>query len=173
MSHRAYIGFGSNLGDREAVFRAAVNALSATEGLVVRRCSSLYETEPVGIVDGGPSFINAAISVDTTVPPVELMEVLRRIEQTLGKSPDHRSDQSRSIDLDLLLYDEEQFVDHGLEVPHPRMHDRAFVLIPLCEIAPDVKHPGLGCSVSGLLDRLPEVAVRGIRKSRETSGAVA
>jgi len=174
MSHQAYIGFGSNLGDRKAVFQAALEALSASPGLVIRARSALYETEPVGIVDGGPRFINAAIGLETTLSPAEIMTVLHRIELVLGKSPDHRSDKSRSIDLDLLLYDEELFaLDDGLEVPHPRMHDRAFVLIPLCEIAPDVRHPRLGCSVSTLVSRLSEIQVKGVRRSTDTSAAVA
>jgi len=104
MSSAAYIGFGSNQGDRENVFYEAVAELEKVADIVVKRSSRLYETAPIGIVDGGGTFLNGVIEVETELSPRELLEALRVIELRLGKTPTHKSDQSRIIDLDLLLF---------------------------------------------------------------------
>jgi 2-amino-4-hydroxy-6-hydroxymethyldihydropteridine diphosphokinase len=159
----AYIGFGSNVGDRESKFREALEALESTEEIVVTRFSSLYETEPVGLSDGGSLFLNAAVEVETSLAPNDLLAAIHTIELGLGKSPVHRSNLSRSIDLDLLLYGNQVFKKDELEVPHPRMHVRGFVLVPLAQIAPHIMHPILKCSVKTLLGRLSIEELRGVR----------
>jgi 2-amino-4-hydroxy-6-hydroxymethyldihydropteridine diphosphokinase len=151
----AYIGFGANMGDRVATFFKALDALRDMPTSEVVAWSRLYETEPVGLTDGGPRFLNAAVAVKTDLSPHELIHRMRLIERGLGKSLHHRSDLSRTIDLDLLLYRDRRVSDRDLEVPHPRMHLRAFVLAPLCDLAADAVHPILGVSLQQLLDRLP------------------
>ncbi len=154
MSTDAYIGFGSNMGDRNAAFDNAVKLIGDLPETTVRTTSMLYETAPVGLSDAGPDFLNAVIAVQTGLSAEDLWKGLQSIERILGKSPDHRSDLSRAIDLDLLLYGDERIERDGIEVPHPRMHERAFVLVPLARIAPDIVHPTLGCSIRELHGRL-------------------
>ncbi|MGB6064329.1 MAG: 2-amino-4-hydroxy-6-hydroxymethyldihydropteridine diphosphokinase [Desulfomonilaceae bacterium] len=155
MSRYAYIGFGSNQGDRELKFREALAALAELPVTTVEKHSGLYETEPIGLADNGSKFLNAAVALKTDLSPVELMKMLRVIELNLGKSPTHRSDMSRTIDLDLLLYEDLHISEDGLEIPHPRMHHRAFVLVPLAEIAAEVGHPVLRSAIGKILDCLP------------------
>lgn len=151
----AYIGFGSNLGDRLGLFHAALEALDNLPATRIKSRSSVYETEPEGITDNGSNFLNAVIGLETKLDAQELMAMMRTIELRLGKSPHHRSDMSRAIDLDLLLYGDENRRVGDLILPHPRMHQRAFVMVPLVEIAPDVQHPVFECQMSALLRRLP------------------
>ena len=163
MSAVAYIGFGSNLGDRRRTFEQAISALEQTPGVEITCLSSLYETEPVGLRDDGGEFLNAVIRVETSLSAAEIMAAIGSIEQRLGKSVSHRSDLSRVIDLDLLLYGDSRVSLKGLELPHPRMHRRAFVLVPLAEIAPHAVHPLSGRTVEELKNNLPGHDLDGVR----------
>ena len=147
----AFVGIGSNLGDREATLRRAVELLAAEEGIEVVAVSELRETEPVGPVEQGP-FVNGAVRLATELPPHELLERLLAIEQRLGRVRKERFG-PRTIDLDLLVYGEQVIDEPGLTIPHPRLHERRFALDPLAELAPDLAIPGKG-SISALLARL-------------------
>ncbi|MFH0957083.1 MAG: 2-amino-4-hydroxy-6-hydroxymethyldihydropteridine diphosphokinase [Pseudomonadota bacterium] len=159
----AYVGFGANLGDPEATLMVALEKIGALNGVSLRKVSSIYQTAPVGLVDGGPEFLNAAMELKTELKPLELMNDLRKIERALGKHRQHRSDRSRKIDLDLLLFGGKRFVAHGVEIPHPRMDDRAFVLVPLVEIAPDLVHPKLKLTLKQMLEKLNRQDVQDVR----------
>ncbi|MDQ1237881.1 MAG: 2-amino-4-hydroxy-6-hydroxymethyldihydropteridine diphosphokinase [Thermodesulfobacteriota bacterium] len=155
MTLRAYIGFGANLGDRTKTFQSVLEELDSSRGVEVKAVSPLYETEPQGISDGGSSFLNAAIGLDTSLSIQDLIDRLRAVELLLGKAPDHNSDMSRRVDLDMLLYGDAIIETPSLKVPHPRMHKRAFVLLPLMDIAPNVSHPVLGRTIEELVRELP------------------
>jgi 2-amino-4-hydroxy-6-hydroxymethyldihydropteridine diphosphokinase len=144
---RAYVGIGANLGDPAGQVRAAVAALRALPQVRLAATSSLYRTAPVGYLDQ-PAFVNAVAAVETTLSPHALLAALRGIEAAAGRERSFRN-APRTLDLDLLLYGEQTLHDAELTVPHPRMHQRAFVLVPLAEIAPEVRIPGRG-SVSSL-----------------------
>lgn len=133
-SYIAYIGLGSNLGDREAYLRLAVEGLQADPEVEVIRCSDLYETDPVGYVDQD-SFLNMAVAVRTARPPHALYRLMADIERRLGRTRDIRWG-PRTLDLDLLWIGQELDTPE-LTVPHPRMWERAFVLIPLLEVIGD------------------------------------
>ena len=143
MMARAYVGLGSNLGDREGALRAAVAALGATEGIQVVAVSTFRETEPVDYLDQ-PRFLNAAAAVDTTLAPRELLDVLLAVERSLGRTREGPRFGPRTIDLDLLLYGDESVDEPGVRVPHPRLHERAFALEPLAELDPGLVVPGHG-----------------------------
>jgi 2-amino-4-hydroxy-6-hydroxymethyldihydropteridine diphosphokinase len=147
----AFVGIGSNLGDREAHLRRAIQLLGDEDGIDVVAVSELRETEPVGPVEQG-AFLNGAVQVATDLPPRELLERLLGIEQQLGRVRVERYG-PRTIDLDLLVYGDLIVEEPGLTVPHPRLHERRFALEPVAELAPDLAVPGRG-SISGLLAEL-------------------
>jgi 2-amino-4-hydroxy-6-hydroxymethyldihydropteridine diphosphokinase len=147
----AFVGIGSNLGDREAALRRAVELLAAEERIEVVAVSELRETEPVGPVEQG-LFLNGAVRLATELPPRELLERLLAIERRLGRVRTERFG-PRTIDLDLLVYGEQVIDEPGLTIPHPRLHERRFALDPLAELAPDLVIPGRG-SISALLAKL-------------------
>jgi 2-amino-4-hydroxy-6-hydroxymethyldihydropteridine diphosphokinase len=147
----AFVGIGSNLGDREDHLRRALDLLAAEERIEVVAVSLLSETEPVGPVEQGP-FLNGAVQVSTDLAPRELLERLLEVEQRLGRVRLERFG-PRTIDLDLLLYGDEIVDEPGLTLPHPRLHERRFALEPLAELAPDLVVPGRG-RVSALLAKL-------------------
>jgi len=151
----AYIGLGANQGDRAANLYNAVARLSATPGVTIKQMSTLIDTPAVGGPEGSPPFLNGAIAIETTLGSHALMKVLTDIEKELGRVRREKWE-PRLIDLDLLLYGTEIISSDNLIVPHPLMHERAFVLRPLAEIAPKVVHPTLQMSVEGLLDNLRE-----------------
>jgi 2-amino-4-hydroxy-6-hydroxymethyldihydropteridine diphosphokinase len=139
---RAYIGIGANLGDAQTHVREAIVELGKLSRTQLLAASSLYRTKPVGHIDQ-PDFINAVAATETALDPHELLASLRKIEQQYSRVRTFRN-APRTLDLDVLLYDEAQFSDEMLTVPHPRMHERAFVLAPLAEIAPGARIPGRG-----------------------------
>ena len=149
---RVYIGLGANLGPKEVTILRAVDLLGAEDGIEVLELSQLRETEPVGIVDQ-PSFLNGAVALETTLSPWELLDVMLRIEQELGRVRDDERWGPRTIDLDLLVYGDEVMDEPGLRTPHPRLHERRFALEPLAELDPELGIPGLG-KVRGLLEAI-------------------
>ena len=137
------MGLGSNLGDREATLRQALDLLAREPGVELRRVSTFRETEPVGFLDQ-PRFLNAAAEVETELPATELLARLLDVERRLGRVRGGPRFGPRTIDLDLLLYGEETIRERGLTVPHPRLHERRFALEPLAELDPDLELPGRG-----------------------------
>ncbi|MCZ6682550.1 MAG: 2-amino-4-hydroxy-6-hydroxymethyldihydropteridine diphosphokinase [Planctomycetota bacterium] len=153
--HVAYVGLGSNMGNREKNIAAALNSLESTRGINVTKASALYETEPVGGPPGQDSFINAVVRVETTLTSRRLLAVCLNIEDSLGRKRSVRWG-PRTIDLDLLSFDDEIRASAKLMLPHPHMHTRRFVMEPLAEIAPDFVHPTLEQTAAEILDGLPE-----------------
>jgi len=151
----AYIALGSNLGDRHENLGKALSALQESAGIVVQQVSSYFVTEPVGGSPGQDKFLNAAAELDTELSPQDLLRALLEIEQRLGRIRGERFG-PRTIDLDLLLYDQVVLDEPGLVIPHPRMHERLFVLRPLAEIAAEVVHPVLGQNIQALARQVPE-----------------
>ncbi|MBQ5961445.1 2-amino-4-hydroxy-6-hydroxymethyldihydropteridine diphosphokinase [Massilia sp. ZL223] len=137
----AFIGIGANLGDAQANVLDAIARLKALPGATLLGSSSLYRTAPID--SSGDDYVNAVASIDTTLAPQALLEALQEIELAHGRERPHRN-APRTLDLDLLLYGDETIATGTLSVPHPRMHERAFVLAPLLEIAPSVAIPGRG-----------------------------
>ncbi len=140
---RAYVGLGANLGDRAAMLQAALEQLEREPGVTIVAISSVRETEPVGFLDQ-PRFMNAAVAVDTKLSPRELLDRLLGIERRLGRTREGPRFGPRTIDLDLLLYGDEQVDEPGLQVPHPRLHERVFALEPLAELDSELVVPGRG-----------------------------
>jgi len=139
---RAFVAFGSNLGDREGTIRAALAALDAAEGVDVVHVSSFEETDPVGFLDQ-PRFVNGAAELRTELSPRALLDLLLEVEAQFGRDRSAGPPQGpRTLDLDLLLYGSEQIDEPGLAVPHPRLSERAFVLRPLAELDPALEVPG-------------------------------
>jgi 2-amino-4-hydroxy-6-hydroxymethyldihydropteridine diphosphokinase len=141
-SAKAFIGLGANLGDREAQVRRALLALAGLPGTRLVAASSLYRSAPVG-VGAQPDFINAVAEIQTALGARALLEALLAAERRFGRRREFPG-APRTLDLDLLLYGDRVIAEPGLVVPHPRMHERAFVLAPLAEIAPDIAIPGKG-----------------------------
>ncbi len=156
--HTIFLGLGSNLGDRAAHLRAALEALAPSVRVI--RVSSIYETAPMH-VENQPSFYNLACSGQTRLSPVALLHALKQIERALGRAPGPRYG-PRVVDLDLLLYDDLVLASDALTLPHPRMLERAFVLAPLAEIAPERRHPVAEKTIAVLAAALPTAGARRI-----------
>jgi 2-amino-4-hydroxy-6-hydroxymethyldihydropteridine diphosphokinase len=152
-----YLGLGANLGDRLANLRLALRRLQTLARL--EEVSSLYETQPQGVTDQ-PLFLNAVCRVTTGLEPPALLRFLKNVEWEIGRRPGGQTWGPRPIDLDILLYDDRVVDTPELKVPHPRLPERAFVLVPLCELAPELRHPQLGRTMKELLASVGEKGVR-------------
>ncbi len=161
----AYISLGTNIGDRDHNLREAIRLL-AESGIQIKKISSTYETEPVDYLDQ-PWFLNAAMEAQTDLSPLDLLHKLRAIESAMGsKKPFAKG--PRLIDLDILLYNNESIATHELQIPHPRMLDRRFVLAPLAEIAPNLRHPDWPATAAQLLAALNDAST--VRRHRTGPG---
>lgn len=154
----AFVALGANLGDRAGTLRTAIDKLACVG--TVEAVSPFYETDPTGFVDQ-PAFLNAVARVQTALSPRALLEGLLKIESELGRERSFRN-APRTLDLDVLLFGNQIVEETDLEVPHPRLHERAFVLVPLADVGAEVVHPRLQRTVSELLGDLGEIA--GVRR---------
>lgn len=149
---RAYLALGGNLGDRAANIREAVRLLDAMPGIRVLEMSCLYETEPVGMAEAAANwFANAAVSIDTGLTPEELLDACLSVERQLGRERAVQGPangySSRTMDIDILFYGDQVIREEGLQIPHPRLHERAFMLVPMLELAPNLRHPVLNRTI--------------------------
>lgn len=160
MEHTVYLALGSNLGNRLANLKTAIS--NFTPQLDVKKKSPVYETPPWGYADQ-PAFLNQVVMAETYLEPEDLLEHLKRLEVVLGREPTFHNG-PRLIDMDILFYDDVEIDSPPLQIPHPRLHQRGFVLVPLHDIAPELIHPVLGKSVGEMLldvDRLNIVEYKG------------
>ena len=163
-----YLGLGSNLGCRQENLSNCIRNLAVQDGtvapkeafkpgdLILLRSSSIYETEPWGFTGQGP-YLNCALEISTAIPPQRLLDGIKQLETELGRPPRQEHEERygpRLIDIDILFYGQETINLPDLQIPHPKLHQRAFVLVPLSEIAPDMVHPVLGLSVHHLSARV-------------------
>jgi 2-amino-4-hydroxy-6-hydroxymethyldihydropteridine diphosphokinase len=160
---RIFVGLGSNLGDRARYLRRALSALAQLHQTTIKSCSSVYETEPVGL-KGQPKFLNMVVELDSMLRPDELLHELKDIEQRVGRTVhDHWG--PREIDLDILYYGGEMLNETALQVPHPEISNRRFVLVPLKEIAAEFQDPLRHLTVEELLQQCSDTS--SVRKTNQ------
>ncbi|SFD73674.1 2-amino-4-hydroxy-6-hydroxymethyldihydropteridinediphosphokinase [Lentibacillus persicus] len=160
MSDEIYLALGSNIEPREDYLATALNALEDHPRISVLKKSSIYETAPVGYTNQA-DFLNMVIKVDTSLSPLELLDACQTIEKQLGRERDIRFG-PRTVDLDILIYNQENRETEQLTIPHPRMLERAFVLIPLREIAPELSLPSAHKTVSDYIEELQESDIKDV-----------
>ncbi len=165
--HQVYLGLGANLGDRQGNILQALQYVQARASITgmasIPAVSSFYETEPVGYLDQ-PKFLNICCALETDLPPRDLLRFLKWIEKRMGRMESFRN-APRPIDMDILFYDDLVLKTPELEIPHPRLHERAFVLAPLAEIAPELEHPVLHETVAELLSKVDQGGVERVERS--------
>lgn len=149
MPHRVYIGIGSNLGNKKENYLESLERIARMPRTRITKESSLYESEPLG--DSREPYVNGVIEIETEFGPEQLLKRLKSIERLMGRKKAKKRWSDRVIDLDILLYDSLKLNRRSLKIPHPEMHNRKFVLLPLSEIAPQVVHPVLRMTISDLL----------------------
>ena len=152
-ANSVYISIGSNLGDKRANCEYGIHTLNQSSHTTLQAQSPFYRTEPVDYLDQD-WFVNAVIQVNTRLEPLELLNELQAIQTSAGREQDHIRFGPRILDLDILLYDDVILTTPKLEIPHPRLHKRRFVLQPICDIDPKIIHPILNISMQTLLNRL-------------------
>ena len=152
--NRVFIGIGSNIGDRESYIETSLKRIQEYPGVDIADTSSLYETAPVGVTEQA-AFLNMVALLETEMNAFQLLEILQGIEQSLGRERDIRWG-PRTIDLDILLYNHENIVAEGLVIPHPRLLERGFVIIPLHELSPDASIPTTNKRIDSYLDHIED-----------------
>ena len=165
----AYIGLGSNLGDRVGYLKAGIKAIERLGDLIA--ASSAYESDPHGVEEDQPSYLNMVLAIRTPMGPMELLNELLAIERANGRIR-NRANESRTLDLDVLLVDDMVFDNPKLAIPHPRMHEREFVMIPLTEIAPCAMHPTLNRTIADITVGLADQGVRRLGQISELTHKV-
>ena len=150
----AYLGLGSNIGDRFDYIKKAIAEIKKRKSFRIVRCSSIYETEPWGNKEQG-EFLNCVICVNTELTPFELVNEAKEIEKSLDRKKKEFWGE-REIDIDILFYDDLVYSDENLSIPHMEIHNRRFVLVPMCEIAPDFIHPAFDKGILELLETTPD-----------------
>ncbi|UOQ91378.1 2-amino-4-hydroxy-6-hydroxymethyldihydropteridine diphosphokinase [Halobacillus shinanisalinarum] len=162
---RAYIALGSNIAPREQYLTEAMTMLREHDSIIICTTSKVYETAPVGYVDQN-DFLNMVVEIETGLQPLALLDYCQSIEQKLGRKRTIKWG-PRTIDLDILLYNEENMKAERLTIPHPHMHERAFVIVPLAEVNPGAYLPSLNQTVEEILQQLPEDEVKSIQPLRQ------
>ena len=157
MTELVYLGIGSNIGDKEINIFTAIAALDVRDEIIVKRTASIYETQPMYKTDQ-PTFFNTVVELETTLLPESMLQVCQGIELMLGRPQNHKKNEPRVIDLDILAYETKSVDIINLKIPHPQLFARKFVLVPWAEISPDFMVQDYGRSVSELLSLCPDTS---------------